>query len=57
MANTFWGIIYIVLAAPFLLNGGAGLKVYKRIGRALSRKTPAGGAAEETGADFFLGAA
>lgn len=50
------GIIYIVLAAPFLLNGGAGWKVYKRIGRVLSRKSVAGVGAEESGADFFFGA-
>ncbi len=50
------GIIYIVLAAPFLLNGGAGWKVYKRIGRMLSRKAVAGVGAEESGADFFFGA-
>ncbi|EFN59045.1 hypothetical protein CHLNCDRAFT_56692 [Chlorella variabilis] len=52
--NTFWGIIYIVLAAPFLLTGGAGMKVYKRMGRALSRKAQ-GGLVEESGADFFFG--
>ena len=50
------GIIYIVLASPFLLSGGAGWKVYKRIGRALSRKAGYGAALEESGADFFLGA-
>lgn len=50
------GIIYIVLAAPFLLNGGAGLKVYKRIGRVLSRKAASGVGSEESGADFFFGA-
>ena len=27
----FAGIIYIVLAAPFLLTGGAGVKVYKKV--------------------------
>jgi Trk K+ transport system NAD-binding subunit len=53
--NVLWGIIYIVLAAPFLLNGGAGLKVYKRIGRVLSSKSTAGMGAEESGADFFFG--
>lgn len=50
------GIIYIVIAAPFLLNGGAGMKVYRRIGRALSRRAVSGIGAEESGADFFFGA-
>lgn len=45
-----------MLAAPFLLNGGAGLKVYKRIGRVLSRKAASGVGSEESGADFFFGA-
>ena len=47
-----------MLAAPFLLNGGAGMKVYRRIGRALSRKSAGGSGmgAEESGADFFFGA-
>jgi hypothetical protein len=44
----------MVLAAPFLLTGGAGIKVYKRIGRAFSRKA-AEGLVEESGADFFFG--
>jgi hypothetical protein len=29
--NTFWGIIYIIIASPFLLTGGAGAKAYKRV--------------------------
>ncbi|KAL4432402.1 hypothetical protein ABPG77_001701 [Micractinium sp. CCAP 211/92] len=55
--NTFWGIIYIVLAAPFLLTGGAGMKVYRRMGRAFRRSgaEEETGLVEEQGADFFLG--
>ncbi|KAI3433730.1 hypothetical protein D9Q98_003538 [Chlorella vulgaris] len=53
--NTFWGIIYIIIASPFFLTGGAGAKAYKRMGRAFSRKGEQGGLVEESGADFFLG--
>lgn len=31
LPNVVWGIIYIVYAAPFLLNGGAGKRVYKKV--------------------------
>lgn len=55
--NTFIGICYIVLAAPFLLSGGAGSKVYKNMARAFKRfkDKEGGGMVSEQGADFFLG--
>lgn len=57
LPNTFWGIIYIVVAAPFLLTGGAGMKVYRRMGRAFrkGKSQEATGLVEEQGGDFFLG--
>ena len=55
--NVIWGIIYIVYASPFLLTGGAGIKVFQKIGRTLKGGAAEGGAntAFEQGSDFWIG--
>ncbi len=39
--NTIWGIIYIVLVAPFLLTEGAGKRVFAKVRRQLLAGWPA----------------
>jgi di/tricarboxylate transporter len=66
--NVIWGIIYIVYAAPFLLTGGAGKKVFGKYARMFKKRNLTGASstgdvtngaliesAFEQGSDFWLG--
>jgi di/tricarboxylate transporter len=61
LPNVIWGIIYIIYTSPFLLAGGAGLRTFSRVGKALllqknrpSSSDPASAETVENG-DFFIG--
>lgn len=57
LPNVIWGIMYLMIAAPFLLPGGAGKSIFKKYKRALSRKPtaqPMGGDDDES-SEFFIG--
>lgn len=55
--NVIWGIIYILYASPFLLTGGAGLRVFSRVTRTFKRVTSDGDDASlfDYGTDFIFG--
>lgn len=65
--NVIWGIIYIVYAAPFLLTGGAGKKVFGKYARMFAKRGSSTGngtditngalmeSAFEQGSDFWIG--
>lgn len=55
LPNTIWGIIYIMLAAPFLLPEGAGKRLYRRYQPKSFRKTKNRGDAIDLGAEFLVG--
>ncbi|GAB4819177.1 hypothetical protein N2152v2_006223 [Parachlorella kessleri] len=51
--NAIWGIIYVVLAAPFLLNDGAGKRVFASLKKSFRKTQPDGPA--DLGAEFYMG--
>lgn len=57
LPQTIWGIIYIMLASPFLLTGGAGVKVFQKYKNIVSKKNSGVELEDvfEQGADFFFG--
>lgn len=50
-----WAAIYMLIAAPFLLPRGAGVRGARKLWRRLRRRADEVEEAEESSTDFFVG--